>query len=243
MTDVQNTQNHPNKTIDLIVWLPEQDDARLTFVSDTLFDGLETPATLNPKSSTPGGHIYSIQRIEDLAAALDPQSGVAADRSIDTLFVDLEALQSELSSVLVGLGAICSQWQGGRLVVCVPIHKPENYLSPLCDLLRSLETRAKGVRIISCPTCARCHTDLVGLTKQLEGEIKKHGATLDVALMGCEVNGPGEAKAADVGVAFGKGIGIIFRNGEIIKRLPEAEAGQALLEEVAALAAEAAAKQ
>lgn len=235
-----NLQNHAIKCIDLIVWLPEKDDARLTFVSDTLYDGLETPETLNPNSPTLSGNEFLIQRIEDLAAALDPLKGITAHPDIDTIFVNLEVLHAELSTVLVGLGAICSQWRGGRLVVCVPIHKPENYLSPLCDLLRSLETRAKGVRIISCPTCARCHTDLVGLTKQLEGEIKKHGATLDVALMGCEVNGPGEAKAADVGVAFGKGIGIIFRNGEIIKRLPEAEAGQALLEEVAALAAEAA---
>ena len=78
----------------------------------------------------------------------------------------------------------------------------------------------------------------MGLTKELEGEIRKHGATMDVALMGCEVNGPGEAKAADVGVAFGKGIGILFRNGEIINRLPEAEAGKALLSEIAAIARE-----
>ncbi len=225
-----------HKSIEIIVCLASPEDARLTFVSDTLYDGLSTIEENADSVSSGIDEIQSIRSMEDLAKAMDPQNGFAIKTQPESLFVDIEAMSSNLSQLLIGLGAICSRWAGGRLIVTVPKEKPDNYLSPLCDLLRSLEARAKGVRIISCPTCARCHTDLVGLTKELESELKKHGATLDVALMGCEVNGPGEAKAADVGVAFGKGIGIIFRNGEIIKRLPEAEAGQALLEEVGALA-------
>ena len=231
MSSPQETKSVGN-SIELIVLLPSAADSRLGSVSDTLFDGVQTEP-----SSVSGDRVLRIESVETLASVMDPSRALLD--GIDAVYVDMESMSTYLSPVLVGLGAICSMWSGGKLIVSVPASQPENTLSPLCDLLRSLEARAKGVRIISCPTCARCHTDLVGLTKDLEGEIKKHGVTMDVALMGCEVNGPGEAKAADVGVAFGKGIGILFRNGEVIKRLPEAEAGQALLAEVAAIASSA----
>ncbi len=228
-----SSSTQPQK-IELIVYLPNADDDRLHEVSQTLFDGSVTPQEMD--ASTAGSGTLKIDSLESLAAALYPDSGLQIDGAeAETVFVDFEALDGELSPALVGLGALCARWSGGRLVVSVPAASANNTLAAVCDLLRSLEARAKGVRIISCPTCARCHTHLVGLVKELEPEIKRHQSTLDVALMGCEVNGPGEAKAADVGVAFGKGIGLLFRDGEIIKRVPEDEVGQALLDELAAM--------
>lgn len=228
---IELSSSTQSQKIELIVYLPEADDNRLHEVSQTLFDGSVTPREMGAAPAT-----LTIDSLESLAVALDPESGLTIDGvEAETVFVDFEALDSELSPALVGLGALCARWSGGRLVVSVPETSAHNTLAAVCDLLRSLEARAKGVRIISCPTCARCHTHLVGLVKELEPEIKRHQATLDVALMGCEVNGPGEAKAADVGVAFGKGIGLLFRGGEIIKRVPEDEVGQALLDELASM--------
>ncbi|MBN2373926.1 flavodoxin-dependent (E)-4-hydroxy-3-methylbut-2-enyl-diphosphate synthase [bacterium] len=100
------------------------------------------------------------------------------------------------------------------------------------EILRSLGLRSRGVEVISCPTCARCHIDLFGLAERIERELQNISVTLKVAVMGCVVNGPGEARDADVGVAGGKGKGVIFRKGEIIKTVNEGHIAEALLSEV-----------
>lgn len=100
------------------------------------------------------------------------------------------------------------------------------------EILAATEIRRSGVKLVSCPTCGRTSIDLVGLAKRAEEELKKCNKNITVAIMGCVVNGPGEAKEADLGIAGGKGEGIIFKKGEIIKKLPEDKLLDALMEEI-----------
>ena len=100
------------------------------------------------------------------------------------------------------------------------------------ELLVALGLKKGGVRFVSCPTCGRTSIDLVGLAKKAEEALKNCKKEITVAIMGCVVNGPGEAKEADIGIAGGKGEGIIFKKGEIIKKLPENMLLEALLEEI-----------
>ncbi|MEK7371409.1 MAG: flavodoxin-dependent (E)-4-hydroxy-3-methylbut-2-enyl-diphosphate synthase, partial [candidate division NC10 bacterium] len=95
-----------------------------------------------------------------------------------------------------------------------------------------------GLTFVSCPSCGRADVDLVGLAKQVEDEFRGLDEEIHIAVMGCEVNGPGEARAADIGVAGGKGIGLIFRNGEVIRKVAEAEIVQTMREEVERFLAE-----
>jgi (E)-4-hydroxy-3-methylbut-2-enyl-diphosphate synthase len=100
------------------------------------------------------------------------------------------------------------------------------------ELLRSLRIRERGPELISCPTCGRTRIDLFSLAEEVERVLQTMQSNLKVAVMGCVVNGPGEAKEADIGIAGGHGTGIIFKKGEIFKKLPEAELLPAFLEEL-----------
>lgn len=100
------------------------------------------------------------------------------------------------------------------------------------DLLKVLGLRKNGIEIISCPTCGRTKIDLINLTKQVEERLKNVKKNLKVAIMGCAVNGPGEAREADIGIAGGDGVGLIFKNGEIIKKVKESELIDELILEI-----------
>ena len=89
------------------------------------------------------------------------------------------------------------------------------------EILKSLELRQKGVNFISCPTCGRTQIDLISLAKKVEERFKNYNKPITLAVMGCPVNGPGEAKHADFGIAGAIGEGYIFQKGEIIKKVPE----------------------
>lgn len=104
-------------------------------------------------------------------------------------------------------------------------------------LLSALGLRKRGVEIISCPTCGRCQVDLLRMASQVEEALKACTIPLKVAVMGCVVNGPGEARDADFGIACGSGVGVLFRQGEVIKKLPEEELVDGLLSEIARLQA------
>ncbi|THB79428.1 MAG: flavodoxin-dependent (E)-4-hydroxy-3-methylbut-2-enyl-diphosphate synthase [Desulfobulbaceae bacterium] len=100
------------------------------------------------------------------------------------------------------------------------------------ELLRSLKIRERGPELISCPTCGRTRIDLFGLAEAVEKHIQKMQSPLKVAVMGCVVNGPGEAKEADIGVAGGRGVGIIFKKGELFKKVKEDELLPTLIAEL-----------
>ena len=100
-------------------------------------------------------------------------------------------------------------------------------------ILRTLGLRKGGIEIVSCPTCGRTQIDLIGLANQVENmvaDIPLDG--VKVAVMGCVVNGPGEAKEADIGIAGGVGVGLLIKHGEVIKKLPEDQLLGALREEL-----------
>jgi len=100
------------------------------------------------------------------------------------------------------------------------------------ELLRTLGLRNRGMELISCPTCGRCEIDLINLAEEIDSRIRTMPEPLKVAVMGCVVNGPGEAREADVGIAGGRGFGLLFRKGEIIKKVPEGEMLDELLREI-----------
>lgn len=99
-------------------------------------------------------------------------------------------------------------------------------------LLRAIDLRKGGVKLVSCPTCGRTQIDLIGIAKEAEKRLEKVDKDITVAIMGCVVNGPGEASSADIGIAGGKGCGVLFKKGEIICKLPEEKLLEALLEEI-----------
>jgi len=103
------------------------------------------------------------------------------------------------------------------------------------EILRALKIRQRGVEIISCPTCGRCEINLTPLVKEVEKATQTIAVPLTIAIMGCVVNGPGEAKEADVGIAGGKRVGLLFKKGRVIRKLKEKDFASVLLREVQAM--------
>jgi (E)-4-hydroxy-3-methylbut-2-enyl-diphosphate synthase len=104
--------------------------------------------------------------------------------------------------------------------------------------LRALKIRKRGVEIISCPTCGRCEIDLSLLVEKVEKGIQKITAPMTIAIMGCVVNGPGEAREADIGIAGGKGVGLLFKKGKVVRKVKESEFIPILLKEIHEMARE-----
>lgn len=100
------------------------------------------------------------------------------------------------------------------------------------EILKSLGLRQRGVNFVSCPTCGRCQINLIKVAEDVERRLQGIDKRITVAVMGCAVNGPGEAREADVGIAGGKGEGLLFRHGEIVRKVPEDQLAQALIEEI-----------
>ncbi len=100
------------------------------------------------------------------------------------------------------------------------------------EILRALGLRERGPEIISCPTCGRCEIDLFGLVEKVERALWDIEGSPKVAIMGCVVNGPGEAREADIGIAGARGQGVLFRKGELLRKIPEDRLAQVLVEEV-----------
>jgi (E)-4-hydroxy-3-methylbut-2-enyl-diphosphate synthase len=106
------------------------------------------------------------------------------------------------------------------------------------ELLRSLRIRERGPELISCPTCGRTRIDLFSLAEQVEARLQTMRAPIKVAVMGCVVNGPGEAREADIGIAGGHGVGILFKKGELYRKVPEDQLLAVFLEELERIEAE-----
>jgi (E)-4-hydroxy-3-methylbut-2-enyl-diphosphate synthase len=100
------------------------------------------------------------------------------------------------------------------------------------EILRNLGLRNRGAELISCPTCGRCEINLIDLAEEVDRRVRKLDKPIKVAVMGCVVNGPGEAREADLGIAGGAGNGLLFKNGKIIKKVPEKDLVKVLLQEI-----------
>jgi len=122
----------------------------------------------------------------------------------------------------VGLGILLAEGIGDTLRVSIT-GPPEEEVRVGWQILKSLRIRERGPDFISCPTCGRVSIDVVGIASEVERRLSRLPAGVTIAVMGCAVNGPGEAKEADVGVAGGKGEGLIFVRGEVVKKVKEKE--------------------
>ncbi len=131
----------------------------------------------------------------------------------------------------LGLGMILSQGIGDTIRVSLTAAPVEEIVTAKL-ILRTLGLRKGGIEVVSCPTCGRTKIDLIGLAEQVETMVAGYDLPIKVAVMGCAVNGPGEAKEADLGIAGGNGEGLVFRKGEIVRKVPESELLTALREEI-----------
>lgn len=129
-------------------------------------------------------------------------------------------LRSGLIKSSVGLGTLLAEGIGDTIRVSLT-ENPAEEVTAGFEILKSLGLREKGVNFISCPTCGRTQIDLIGLAKRVEAKFKNLDKPITIATMGCAVNGPGEARHADFGIAGGVKEGIIFKKGEIIAKVPE----------------------
>ncbi|HBO16816.1 MAG: 4-hydroxy-3-methylbut-2-en-1-yl diphosphate synthase [Candidatus Moranbacteria bacterium GW2011_GWE2_35_2-] len=131
----------------------------------------------------------------------------------------------------IGIGVLLNQGIGSTFRVSLTAD-PLEEMDTCWAILQSLELRRRGPEMISCPTCGRTEIDLIGLANKVEKALLKIKIPIKVAVMGCVVNGPGEAREADIGVAGGKGMGAIFAKGKVIKSVKEKDILPTLLEEI-----------
>ena len=128
-----------------------------------------------------------------------------------------------------GIGSLLLDGIGSTIRVSLTADPVEEVKAGLA-ILKAVGLRHEGVNIISCPTCGRTNIDLIGTVNRVEERLKDFKKPLTVAVMGCVVNGPGEAREADYGLAGGEGEGVLFKNGEIVKKVPEESLAEALYE-------------
>lgn len=131
----------------------------------------------------------------------------------------------------VALGLLLYEGIGDTIRVSLT-RDPEEEVRVGFETLKSLHLRERGPELISCPTCGRCRIDLFRLAEKVEDYVRKIKTPWKVAVMGCVVNGPGEAKEADIGIAGGKELGIIFKKGQLLKKVPEDQLFEALVKEL-----------
>lgn len=131
----------------------------------------------------------------------------------------------------IGLGILLSEGIGDTIRVSLTAD-PVEEVKVAYEILKSLHLRRLNPEIISCPTCGRCQINIKGLVEKVEKRLEKVNKSIQVAVMGCVVNGPGEAREADIGVAGGKGVGILFRHGKVVKKFKEHELLDVLMKEI-----------
>jgi (E)-4-hydroxy-3-methylbut-2-enyl-diphosphate synthase len=131
----------------------------------------------------------------------------------------------------VGLGILLSEGIGDTMRVSLSAD-PVEEVRVAYEILKSLNLRQKGANIISCPTCGRCQIDIRGLAAKVESELRDMDTSVTVAVMGCIVNGPGEAREADIGIAGGKGAGILFKKGKVVRTVKEKDLLRELMSEI-----------
>lgn len=143
-------------------------------------------------------------------------------------------IKSGLVKSSIGIGSLLNQGIGDTIRVSLTDDPIEEVFAGW-EILKALNLRKKGINLVSCPTCGRCQINLIDLAKNVEKRFRNIDKNITIAVMGCPVNGPGEAKNADIGIAGAIGEGYIFKKGEIVKKVPEKEILSALEEELKSL--------
>ena len=130
-----------------------------------------------------------------------------------------------------GIGALLIKGIGDTIRISLTAD-PVKEIYAAHDLLKALDIETEGIQFVSCPTCGRTKIDLIGLANEAQNRLRNCKKNIKVAIMGCIVNGPGEAKEADIGIAGGDGVGLIFKKGEIFKKVSEDKLIDTLIEEI-----------
>ncbi len=131
----------------------------------------------------------------------------------------------------IGIGSLLQKGIGDTIRVSLTAD-PVKEVEAGFDILKALNLNTNSVQFISCPTCGRTRIDLIGIANEVERRLSNCKKNIKVAVMGCAVNGPGEAREADIGIAGGDGVGLIFKKGEIIRKVPENELIESLMQEI-----------
>jgi (E)-4-hydroxy-3-methylbut-2-enyl-diphosphate synthase len=131
----------------------------------------------------------------------------------------------------VGIGILLAEGIGDTLRVSLTAD-PVEEVRVGWEILASLDIRRNTPELVSCPTCGRCEVNLIPIAEQIAERLRKHPTPIKVAVMGCVVNGPGEAREADIGVAAGKGVGLLFAKGEPLRKVPESDIVDELMAEI-----------
>lgn len=158
----------------------------------------------------------------------------ATDLPVHLGVTEAGTLFSGLVKSALGIGMLLAEGIGDTLRVSLT-RDPVEEVRAGFEILAALDIRRRGPEIIACPTCGRTRIDLFGIVERVEKALAGSAAPIRIAVMGCVVNGPGEAREADVGIAGGDGAGVLFRKGRVIRKVPEEKLVEALLQEVAVL--------
>lgn len=139
--------------------------------------------------------------------------------------------ESGIVKSAVGIGTLLSSGIGDTIRVSLT-DDPVREVSAGIEILKALGLRKSGVTFVSCPTCGRCQIDLIGIANEVYERVKHLDKDIKIAVMGCAVNGPGEARDADIGIAGGDGIGLLFKKGEVVRRVPQEQIVDTLMQEI-----------
>lgn len=195
------------------------------------------------------GHIRILEELEfdqikislkanDVAMTIEAYRQMAqrVDYPLHLGITEAGTVNSGIIKSAVGIGALLAQGLGDTLRISLT-GDPVVEVRVGNEILKSLNLRQYGPTLISCPTCGRCDIDLAAIAAKVEARLQGIKKPIKVAVMGCVVNGPGEAREADIGIAGGNGMGLVFRKGEIVRKVPEEQLVEALMEEMDALLA------
>jgi len=141
------------------------------------------------------------------------------------------SLFSGIVKSALGIGMLLAEGIGDTLRVSLT-RDPVEEVRVGYEILKALDIRRRGPEVIACPTCGRTEIDLFDVLEKVESRLHRIKSPIKVAIMGCVVNGPGEAREADVGIAGGRGVGILFKKGRVIRKVPEDELVEALMQEI-----------
>jgi (E)-4-hydroxy-3-methylbut-2-enyl-diphosphate synthase len=135
------------------------------------------------------------------------------------------------------LGILLAQGIGDTIRVSLAADPVEEVKTGF-EILKALELRRRGVNVVACPTCGRLEIDVIRMANEVERRLAHVKEPLTVSILGCVVNGIGEGKEADIGIAGGRGVGLLFKHGEVVRKVPEAELFDVLLKEIDLMLAE-----
>lgn len=175
-------------------------------------------------------------KVSDVAEMIEAYKkfNAVSDIPLHVGVTEAGTLRKGIIKSAVGIGGLLSQGIGNTIRVSLTADPIEEIYAAY-DILNALGMRKRGINLVSCPTCGRTQIDLIKIASEVEKRIKNIDKDITVAVMGCAVNGPGEAREADIGIAGGNGEGLIFKKGEILRKVPEDKIIDELMAEIEVL--------